>query len=118
MPEDTILDGELIFNRRIKGVKPWYHVFDIIKYKGLMVVHLPLTERRILLESFIFEGPVSLVDQIYTDKKSYYQLCLRDPENEGIVMKKLSSTAIISDQSCKQNPHWIKVKRPEDHTVR
>lgn len=110
LPENTIIDGEFI-NNRTKNVKGIYYVFDILMHKGTLLVNVPFSKRRKILETVMpFDSAVQLAQQIQVGKIKLFRDCLRSEENEGIVIKKLSSKYLVSLTSCQQNPMWIKVK--------
>ncbi len=115
VPEDTILDGELI-HFRTQDVKGVLYLFDILVHKGRQLTHLPLADRRKILEEVAggLTG-VELAQQVRVGKKALYHRALLDPVNEGIVLKKIDSPYLVSEKRCLQNPFWLKVKRPEKH---
>lgn len=56
---ELILDGEVTWDGR-----SGYHVFDILWLNGQSVTALPLEERRALLQTLPFEGPIRRVNLI------------------------------------------------------
>jgi ATP-dependent DNA ligase len=115
VPEQTILDGELI-NFRTADIKGKLYLFDILIFKGKMIIALPLMERRKYLEEAISETPdIEIAKQVQLGKRKLYYTAIQDEVNEGIVLKKLNSKYLISDTRCLQNPFWLKVKRIEKH---
>jgi len=115
VPEQTILDGELVHFRTtdIKGV---LYLFDILLHKGRQLTDLPFADRRKVLEDVCAKiSGVELAAQVRIGKKALYHQALKDPVNEGIVLKKLDSKYLVSEKRCLQNPFWLKVKRPEKH---
>ncbi|MBM4147052.1 MAG: hypothetical protein FJ240_12420 [Nitrospira sp.] len=113
VPEQTILDGELIhFRTELKGR---LYLFDILMFRGKMITELPLSERRkYLTESVAETSDIEIARQVELGKRKLYHDAIQDAVNEGIVMKKLNSRYPISDKRCLQNPFWLKVKRIEN----
>ena len=118
VPENTILDGELIHNRT-KNIKELFYAFDVLKYKGISLINQPFSERRKCLESMKLglDGVVEVAEQYTKNKIAVYQEAIKTPVNEGIVMKRLDSKYLSSFSSCLQNPHWMKVKRIEEYYI-
>ena len=115
LPDGTIIDGELL-NNRTKEIKGVYYVFDILMFRGRHLVSLPLKERREILETIIKPTPaLYLAEQFSAGKKKLYYTAIESPENEGVVLKKLTSLYLGSTSRCLQHPQWLKVKRPENH---
>ena len=116
LPPDTILDGELI-HYRTKDDKGRLYLFDIIMLAGKLLVNLPLTERRVILEKVVGKVPsfIELSQWTQIGKKNLYHKSIEGDLNEGIVLKKLSSQYPVSDRKCLENPYWIKVKKVEKH---
>ena len=115
VPENTILDGELI-HFRTKDIKGALYLFDILVLRGRQITDLPLADRRKHLEDIAVKlSGIPLAEQVRVGKKNLYLQAIKEPVNEGIVLKKLDSKHLVSEKRCPQNPFWLKVKRPEAH---
>lgn len=116
LPENTIIDGELI-HYRTKEDKRRFYVFDIIMLAGKLVNNLKLFERRKFLEEVIKNLPnfIELSEWVRIGKRNLYNKSIEGDLNEGIVLKKLDSVYPLSDRKCLNNPFWIKVKKIEKH---
>lgn len=115
LPENTILDGELI-HYRTKNDKQRYYLFDVIMSDGQLVNNLSLFERRPLLEKLIgreLPNCLELSRWVRLGKKNLYEQSITNDLNEGVVLKKLNSVYPLSDKKCLDNPFWIKVKKDE-----
>jgi len=112
LPDNTLLDGELI-DKRTKDVKGLLYLFDVIWYNGKLVTGLPLVERRKILDDIVGDevgkGNIIIPKWHYTNKKELYEQALKDGD-EGIVIKKLDSPYITGLTSCPQHPQWLKLK--------
>ncbi len=118
VPENTILDGELIYFRTAEH-KGMLYLFDIIAYKGRLIDDLPLHERRKYLEEVSHNArsdSIEVAQQFRIGKKELFNRAIEaDSVNEGIVLKKIHSNYLLSQKRCLQNPFWLKVKRIEKH---
>ncbi len=115
VPENTILDGELIHFRTL-DVKGVLYLFDILVHRGRQLTEMPLADRRKLLEDVAAKlAGIELAQQVRVGKKALYHRAIEESVNEGIVLKKLDSKYPVSEKRCLQNPFWLKVKRPEQH---
>jgi len=115
LPDGCVLDGELLQNRT-KQVKGVYYVFDLLMLEGAPTTGLPLWNRRQLLETVVTPtGPITLATQYQIGKVKLYHDSIEGEANEGIVLKHINSTYNASESRCLQNPHWLKVKRVENH---
>lgn len=96
--DDCVLDGELVDGK--------YFVFDLLSHEGNAVTHLPLMERRAILET-AFPPTVFFigVSPAFDDGLA---LLSHVTENglEGLVAKRRNSTYIEGGRG----PEWIKVK--------
>jgi len=113
VPDKTVLDGELVhFRTETKGV---LYLFDILIYKGKLLVDLTLSERRKFLEEVHSRlTGIEIAIQVRVGKKELYRQAITAGD-EGVVLKKLSSKYLCSDKRCLQNPFWLKVKKIENH---
>lgn len=118
VPEQTVLDGEFL-HHRTADVKGHLYLFDVLIFRGKLITHFPLRERRKRLEevgSLLQAGDsVTVAQQTRVGKKQLYYESIKSEENEGIVLKKLDSIYPVSDKRCLQNPFWLKVKKLEKH---
>ncbi|MFE0508187.1 ATP-dependent DNA ligase [Peribacillus butanolivorans] len=121
IPNGTILDGEIIVTDR-QGKPDFeammerfqsknsehviqYCVFDVIYYKGLKVTHLPLHERKELLEEIVEDSNlICKVRWMYGNSTAYFDL-VKQQGLEGIVQKKANSKYQIN----KRSHDWLKV---------
>lgn len=82
-----------------------YCVFDVLYFEGEKVTHLPLLERKELLESFIeLTDIVTKVQWMRGNGKDYFAL-VKEHGLEGIVLKKADSKYLAN----KRSHNWIKV---------
>jgi ATP-dependent DNA ligase len=126
LPDGCVIDGELLQNRtkQIKGV---YYVFDLLVVNGKSITGHPLWDRRQFLETILWTAmskiadrggnvhPIYLATQYQIGKVKLYYDSITGEENEGIVLKNVNSIYNASESRCLQNPHWLKVKRVENH---
>lgn len=120
LPDNTIVDGEIISTRRVKGAEDCFYAFDVLMFEGRPLHKQTFQERRKILTNImpLAYDFIQVAMQFTTNKRSVYDEAIKDTLNEGIVLKKLSSTYPISFTSCQQNPSWLKVKRMEDYMTR
>lgn len=122
IPNGTVLDGEVVvtdsfgrpdfeetmsrFHAGKNGKQPiQYCVFDIIYWKGEKVTHLPLVERKAILESIIQPNEtIALVPFIEGNGETFFNLT-KEQGLEGIVIKEKNSKYEIS----KRSHSWLKV---------
>lgn len=121
LPNGTVIDGEIVVTdelgrpdfeaamERFKSKKARYEVqycvFDIIQYNGNKVVHLPLLERKELLQQVLPNHPnATLVQWTPGNATAYFDL-VKQNELEGIVIKKSDSIYDIG----KRSNSWLKV---------
>lgn len=122
IPNGIILDGEVVvtdslgrpdfeetmsrFHAGKNGKQPiQYCVFDIIYYKGKKVTHLPLQERKDILESIIQpKDSLALVPFIEGNAETFFNLT-KEQGLEGIVIKDKKSKYEVS----KRSHSWLKV---------
>ncbi len=101
-------DFQLLQNyQRRKAGAPLYYVFDILSYQGKDLTHLPLMERRKILEQLIKKSRLSYVkfsDHIEGKGKAFFQLA-RKKGLEGIMAKKKDSLYRSS-----RTRDWLKIK--------
>lgn len=117
----TILDGEIIvtdqqgkpdfeammerFQSKNSEHTIQYCVFDVIYYNGQKVTHLPLYERKELLEEIVEDSNlICKVKWMYGNSPAYFDL-VKQQGLEGIVQKKANSKYQIG----KRSHDWLKV---------
>ena len=97
--------------------------FDLLRFKGQDVIHLPFTERRKLLEQAyaimirhcFFNTQLRLEQLVFTNKLAYYyQIVARDvcQGHEGVILKDMNAPYGAG----KRSSAWLKVKRFESLT--
>ncbi|MFJ7685231.1 hypothetical protein [Peribacillus butanolivorans] len=120
IPPGTILDGEIIVTdqgkpnfeamlQRFQSKKSehtvQYCVFDVIYHNGQKVTHLPLHERKELLEEIVEDSNlICKVKWMYGNGPAYFEL-VKQQGLEGIVQKKANSKYQIG----KRSQEWRKV---------
>jgi DNA ligase 1 len=121
IPNGTVLDGEIVvidtlgkpdfeammerFMSRSSNHKIQYCVFDAIYLNGKKVTHLPLIERKKLLDTILDPTEViTKVQWIYGRGIEYFNL-VKEQDLEGIVMKKADSRYQLN----KRSYDWLKV---------
>lgn len=118
LPLGTILDGELLFTRRIKGQPDGLYIFDIVQTHYELVVNRKLYQRKQLLDALMEDikgGSIEVSEWHRKGKRQLYELACQMPDSEGIVLKHLESTYPISTKSCQDYPKWVKVKKVGNH---
>lgn len=121
IPDGTILDGEIVvtdplgkpdfeammqkFSSNKSEHTIQYCVFDVVYHKGVKVTHLPLHERKELLEQLVVDSNIICkVQWMYGNGPAYFEL-VKQQGLEGIVQKKANSKYKIGSRS----HDWIKV---------
>jgi bifunctional non-homologous end joining protein LigD len=94
---EVILDGEGTWDGR-----SGYHVFDILWLNGRDVTTLPIEERRALLTSLPFEGPMRRVELVEDARP--WELARREGW-EGVIAKRRGSP-----YEHRRSKHWLKMK--------
>ncbi|MFE5430258.1 hypothetical protein [Peribacillus simplex] len=121
IPNGTILDGEIIVTDRqgkpdfeammerfqsknsVHAIQ--YCVFDVIYHNGEKVTHLPLHERKELLDKIVEDTDlICKVRWMYGNSPAYFDL-VKQQRLEGIVQKKANSQYQIN----KRSHDWLKV---------
>lgn len=121
LPDGTVLDGELIvpgkdgkpdfeammsrFKSKRSGHPIQFCVFDIIYYNGNKVNHLPLLERKELINELDFGSEKIVPVQWMIGHGIPYFNSVQEQDLEGIVLKKIHSTYKINSRS----DDWLKV---------
>ncbi|WP_285856633.1 ATP-dependent DNA ligase [Peribacillus frigoritolerans] len=121
IPNGIILDGEIIvtdqqgkpdfeammqrFSSKKSEQAIQYCVFDVIYHNGQKVTHLPLHERKELLEEIVEDtNLICKVKWMYGNGPAYFEL-VKQQGLEGIVQKKANSKYQIG----KRSHDWLKV---------
>lgn len=130
MPNGTVLDGEIIVTddqgkpdfeavmERFKSKKSVheisYSVFDVMYYNDKKITHLPLLERKEILNDIITEDSklINKVQYIEGKANAYFDL-VKQQDLEGIVQKKANSKYQIN----KRSSDWLKVINYKYETV-
>lgn len=117
---EAVLDGEIVVfdesgkpnfqrlqNYQNKSRYPiQFYVFDCIQYKGKSLTHLPLIERKKILQGLLPENEViKYCDHIDTDGKAFHREIAK-MNMEGMIAKKKKSTYQIG----KRSTDWLKIK--------
>jgi len=115
-----MLDGELIFTRRVKDVPDAFYLFDILFVKGDALYSESLKRRRGILEiiykEYLAINPaIELARQVHIGKKALYYQSIQGDLNEGIVLKQIKSEYPVGTDRCLTSPFWLKVKKIEKH---
>ena len=138
VPKGTILDGEIIISDEkgkpdfeelmsrfqvsspkrvstVSRIKPvTFCAFDVIYHNGKKVSHLPLSERKEILDNILPEDSplINKVLSIQGNGKALYDL-VKNQSLEGIVLKKKDSKYAIG----KRSHDWLKVINYQYATV-
>jgi DNA ligase D-like protein (predicted ligase) len=99
--DEVILDGELTREITWDG-HSGYHVFDILWLNGRSVTSLPLEDRRALLQSLPFDGPMRRVELV-EDHEPWERA--RREGWEGVIAKRRGSP-----YEHRRSKHWLKMK--------
>ncbi len=91
-----------------------YMIFDLLRYAGEDLMHLPYARRRARLEELDLAGPNWMVPPVFTDGAAT-EAAARENRLEGVVAKRLDTPYVPGLRS----PDWIKVKfdRTGDYVV-
>ena len=119
-PSGTIVDAELYSTRGRRFIpsviagnrkaKPLVYLFDIIYYRGKFVGNLPLKERKKLLNRIIVKPPLYIVESKPVINIKNHLLEMAKNKHEGIVLKKLSSSYILSPNAPIATEYWRKIR--------
>lgn len=96
---DAILDGELTWRGETRVA---YYVFDVLWLRGRDVTHLPLDERRALLDALPFRAPLHRVGAL-GEERPWDRACAEGWE--GVIAKRRDSP-----YEHKRSRHWLKMK--------
>jgi len=124
LPINSVLDGELI-DRRTTDLKNTIVFWDVPFYDGVDLRNKPLKERRPLLDIFTVapakfhnEGvQVYKIQQFYSNFLDLYNTIVKhnEPCEEGIVIKKTSSTYRSHPSRGIDVLDWLKIRKIGDH---
>lgn len=98
-------DFNLLQNRAISGVPATFVVFDILEKNGKSLVHLPLLERKKILESTLKDGDGLEVIVHSTDGKKLWKYAKKF-HLEGVIAKQADERYYTG----RRVNHWIKIK--------
>jgi ATP-dependent DNA ligase len=96
-PRELILDGELTWHRAASG----YHVFDVLWHDG-RVTHLPLDDRRALLQRLPLQPPLHRVEAL-PDDRPWERACREGWE--GVIAKRRDAP-----YEHRRSRQWLKMK--------
>lgn len=127
VPFEAILDGEVVALNE-DGVPEFqklqnygestegelrYYVFDLLYLNGHDMTHLPLIERKSLIEEVIEDIPqVYYCDHVASMGNNFYEQVIA-AGLEGVIAKKADSSYIIGSRS----ENWLKIKSMESQEV-
>ena len=94
-----------VYHLRSRQHPSTYVVFDILNHDGQDLTSLPLSERRIVLESVVTEGP-SLRKIVQTMEGRKLWALILDRGVEGVMAKRMDSKY---EQGIRSQ-HWLKIK--------
>lgn len=117
---NTVIDGEIVvINEKglsdFNALQNWrseadgelvYYAFDILWLEGKSLIHLPLHERKAILQSIVSENsPVQLGYSVQGDGKAFFEAAQK-MELEGIMAKKSDSEYYPGIRT----RDWLKIK--------
>ena len=102
-------DFNLLQNRGMSGVPATFVVFDILEKNGKSLIHLPLLERKKILESLLKDGNGLEIIVHSTDGKKLWKSAKKF-HLEGVIAKKADEIYYPG----KRVNHWIKIKFTKD----
>jgi len=127
LPDNTIIDGEVValdekgkpsfsaLQKRKRGHPLYYYVFDVLAYKGKDVRKLTLSERKKLLEKYVFDeirDPIRLSTVFDTTAHELAE-ATRAQGLEGIVAKRKDSIY----ESGERSGAWLKYKTDQSQEL-
>lgn len=127
VPYDAILDGEVVVLNK-EGIPEFqklqnygentegelrYYIFDLLYLNGHDITHLPLIERKSLIEEVIEGIPqVYYCDHVASMGNTFYEQAIA-AGLEGVIAKKADSPYITGSRT----ENWLKVKSIESQEV-
>lgn len=98
-------DFNLLQNRAVSGVPATFTAFDILEKNCQSLIHLPLLERKKILESTVKEGAGLELVVRSTDGRKLWKIAKKF-HLEGVIAKKVDEQYYPG----KRVNHWIKIK--------
>lgn len=127
VPYDAILDGEVVVLDK-SGIPEFqklqnygedtegelrYYVFDMLYLNGHDITHLPLLERKSLIEEVIEGLPLVVYsDHLESMGNTFYEQAIA-AGMEGVIAKKADSSYVVG----KRTENWLKIKSVESQEV-
>jgi len=111
LPQDTILDGELLEHRGM--TKETIMIWGMFRWAGKWTNTIPYKEIRERIEKIVPENNPYIIKPKFCftgKKKFYYDVLKESEENEGIVIKKLAAPVPFSWNDSEKIRTWIKIK--------
>ena len=117
---DVVLDGEVVlFNENgqpdfqklqhydeNRQLPLYYYLFDLISIDGKDIRHLPLVERKRMLEKLIpKKGIIRYCDHVEEDGKRFFE-AVSKKNMEGIIAKRADSVYVLGQRT----KDWLKIK--------
>lgn len=117
---NAIVDGEIVVidtngKSNFGAIQNWrseadgdlyYYVFDILWYEGKDLTHLPLTDRKKILQSLLPEENTIRLSNTFHDSGIDFFEAAKKMGLEGIMAKKENSVYLSGDRS----KEWLKIK--------
>jgi bifunctional non-homologous end joining protein LigD len=119
IPVEAVLDGELdalgedgwphfplVCERLLNGkpgIRLVYIAFDVLELDGQQTTHLPLRERRLLLDGLALDGPHWQTSAVFDDGEALVSVAA-EHGLEGVVAKRLGSIYRPGERG------WLKIK--------
>ena len=118
--EDVVLDGEIVvMNEHNKpdfqklqqydhdrSLPIQYYVFDCLSYRGKSITHLPLTERKAIVEKVLIKSKILKYSDHVTEQGMDFFSKVAGMDLEGIIAKRASSKYLPG----KRTRDWLKIK--------
>jgi len=115
LPGYCVLDGELRHNK-VKGIYNRIMFYDVHVWDGELLLAKPFWYRRSLLEKIMspMGDPLSCAVQYRTGFKELFRQVIKDPENEGLVIKNLQGILRLGRVSGIDSNWMWKIRRPNN----
>lgn len=108
----TVFDGELM-HFKTKNIKHQIILFDIFIQNGSWLRLKPFGDRRKVLEGYgERDREILLAPQFQDHYREHYQRLIRQPEIEGLVIKKLGAPLTLGDRESPVVNYMFKVRKP------